>query len=300
MTEQDLRSAVETADALIITATEALETAETVLSEKQKTLTELEDSYDIAAKEYDDANAALNDASEEDAETAKSMVGVADEARAEAKLRLTNIQGEVSECQTAIELATEAVTDAKTMASEAAQKYDAFRAETDATAEAASKIEDAADTADTEETAEEEVGADDTVEIGGIRTSFTGYALSMAANVPVTNADVALKQGQLVRMIETLLSVSNEGFKEAMLVVIDIIREHRKGAFAELRVFRHWGTLKVPQAKLEKVAAVINLLLSTADAESRVDVAKTVDFEVVGRHFNNDDEKNKLFGFYKS
>ena len=322
MNKVELTNIVQSSEANVILAEDGLNSAKDKLVAVKNLAGSIQTSITVAKEEVAELSEEVAKATDNgEIKAGKGLITAAKRELKDLAKDLKNATNDVEAEESNVGELTTVVTELKLVAENAKLKLEAYVDEVEETVEETveeetTEVEETTDVEEAvEETAEveEESTSDDTNDksdedaapdlpesLSAVDRGFKEYAKGMAKNIPITTTDALSKQLLLIRSIDNLLNVPAEDFKAGMHLALAIIREHRHNAFGEIRVFRHFQSLRITEAKREKVIAIVTLLQATVDADSKSDVGNAVDFGQLARHFSSDEEKNKLIGFYKS
>lgn len=123
-----------------------------------------------------------------------------------------------------------------------------------------------------EQTAVEAVPAPKTpgeVAIATITGHLDKYIAEMAPARPISDEDGALNQYRLWMAIKHTLTLKGPDFVRAYTTLLNYVKQHRQGVFAERYVYRVFNTSRIQGDDSKRFTRVLNLLLSTADPATR-------------------------------
>jgi hypothetical protein len=127
---------------------------------------------------------------------------------------------------------------------------------------------------------------------------FDQYVAAMDPKAPQTSQSIQKQQLKLRTVVNNILDLPDEKFADGMKMLIQGVRQNRKGAFSEAHLFRGFPELRIARAERQKLEQLLSLLLASADSKSPKKVTEVVDLNVLFRYLNSNDQQQKLQSFY--
>ena len=132
-----------------------------------------------------------------------------------------------------------------------------------------------------------------------LRNTLDRYLREMAPNAAYTPT-IGVTQARLLHnLLDSLFRHTPEKFTEAWAEMVSVIKENRKGCFAEAMVFRGWheNALALRGSRRQRYEGLITLLLATADSGVG-NASKMLDVAGICKRGLTEDESAKLLALY--
>lgn len=133
-----------------------------------------------------------------------------------------------------------------------------------------------------------------------LEQSLESYAKEMAPGIRQTNDSIVRHQMTLHRIVNSVLSLTENDFHKGMKMLVRIVRENRKGAFSDRHAMRGFERLRLSHDQLVRFESLMSLLMSAADMENPKAVKKVVDFKVLFRSVTDNEQQQRLQEYFSA
>lgn len=131
-----------------------------------------------------------------------------------------------------------------------------------------------------------------------IKQRLDSYVQAMQPGIPMAPGECAQNQLSLYRIIMSVVGMTGGQFQIGMSILVNTIREHRKGVFAERYVARDFENLTLPYNARLFFERMIRLLLVTADVKQRDQVQRYVDIPAVIKYLPDTKAQQRILEYY--
>lgn len=124
------------------------------------------------------------------------------------------------------------------------------------------------------------------------------YARNMGQGVAVDETGAAANQTSLYHTMTKLLRLEGRDFMDGWTMLLDFVNANRTTMFSEKQCFRGIRTMKLSDRERQNFEQLMNLVIRTANPNTRYAQVKDINFEVVLRGISDETIRQRVMSYY--
>ncbi len=124
------------------------------------------------------------------------------------------------------------------------------------------------------------------------------YARNMGQGVAVDETGAAANQTSLYHTMTKLLRLEGRDFMDGWTMLLDFVNANRTTMFSEKQCFRGIRSMKLSDRERQNFEQLMNLVIRTANPNTRYAQVKDINFEVVLRGISDENIRQRVMSYY--